>query len=512
MGDQQIPHTASSLWRDLSIESFPPLEEDISTDVTVVGSGIAGITTAYRLVQSGFKVTLVEAGRVLEGTTGYTTAKISAQHELIYQQLQKTIGDDKAKLYYQANMAALQAIEKNMEDLQIDCDFSYQDAIVYGETEKAKKLIEKEAEIYEKLEIDGEMTNDTDLPFPVSGAIRMHHQAQFHPVKYLLPLIDYLKKKQVNIFENTRAVDIEKGDKPKVITTDGNTITSDHVVIASHFPFKDFDGLYFSRLHVERSYSVAFKTEQPVPEGMYLNVEEPKRSIRNARDTNGEPLLLVGGEGHTSGQSEDTWQHYNNLVNFTKDHYAIQDIPYRWSSQDMSTLDLVPYIGNITSTNPNIYVATGFAKWGMTQGTIAADVIHDLITERKNPFEELYSPSRFHNSTGLKSFTKENADVAKEFVKGKLPTKDKKELRDLRFDEGAIVKVDGKRAGAYKDKSGKVSLVDTTCTHMGCDLAWNNSERSWDCPCHGSRFTVEGNVIEGPATKPLEKISNDNEK
>ncbi|SEB13462.1 Glycine/D-amino acid oxidase [Thalassobacillus cyri] len=507
MGEHLIPSKPTSLWRELQIETFPALSENIASDITVVGSGIAGITTAYRLVKSGYQVTLVEAGRILEGTTGYTTAKISAQHGLIYQQLEKTIGQENAKLYYQANQAAIQAIEQNINEHNIACDFSYQDAFVYGETERAKKMIEKEAELYERLDIDGEKTDRVDLPFPVTAAIRMKKQAQFHPVKYLLPLIDFLKKNQTNIYENTRAVDIEKGDQPKVVTKDGHTITSNHVVIASHFPFKDMDGLYFSRLHVERSYSLAVKTDQPIPQGMYLNVEEPKRSIRKALDTNGEKVLLVGGEGHTSGQSEDTFQHYTNLVEFTKEHYTIHDVPYRWSSQDMSTLDMVPYIGTITSNQPNIYVATGFAKWGMTQGTIAADVVHDMITGRKNPFEDLYSPSRFKKSSGVKSFTKENADVAKEFVKGKLPTKSKKDVKDLEPDQGAIVKVEGKSAGAYKDENGNVSVVDTTCTHMGCELAWNNAERSWDCPCHGSRFTVQGEVIEGPATQPLNKIN-----
>ncbi|WP_261131580.1 FAD-dependent oxidoreductase [Bacillus sp. Marseille-Q3570] len=502
----RLPGASQSMWRDFQIESFPSLEEGLKTEMTVIGAGITGITTAYLLVNQGYDVVLLDAGQIISGATGYTTAKISAQHGLVYDDLIETIGEEKAKLYYEANRSALNMIDDIRKKHEIDCDFSYQDAFVYGESEQSKKKIEKEAEAYEKLGIDGGLSDDVDLPFKISSAIKMKDQAQFHPVKYLAALVGYLKEKNVRIYENTRAVDIKKGQKPEVIAENDHSLTSDHVVIASHFPFKDFEGVYFARLHVERSYSLAVKTDTKIPEGMYLNADQPKRSIRNAVDPSGEKVLLVGGESHTSGQIEDTLACYENLRAFADEHFGVTEIPHRWSAQDMTTLDKVPYIGPITEKNPNIHVATGFTKWGMTLGTVAAQVLSDLISEKENPYAELFKPSRFNAKSDVKNFTVENADVAKEFVKGKIDRRTK-EIDELEHDEGAVVKVNGKRAGCFKNSAGKTTLVDTTCTHMGCELNWNNGEKSWDCPCHGSRFNTDGKVIEGPATKPLEKLS-----
>ncbi|UOR13650.1 FAD-dependent oxidoreductase [Halobacillus amylolyticus] len=499
-----IPNTSNSLWRDLQVDTFPALSEDRQADVTVIGAGITGITTAYLLTKQGYNVILLEAGKIMEGTTGYTTAKITSQHGLIYAHLLKTIGEKKSKLYYQANQEALTLIDEIRTDNGIDCDFSYQDAYVYGETSQSKREIEEEAKAYERLGIDGGLIKETPLPFPVASAVKINDQAQFHP--YLRFLVHDLIKRNTPIFENTRAVDVEKDRQPKVTTQEGYSVTSDHVVMATHFPFKDLENLYFARLHVERSYSIAVEPAKKIPEEMYLSADQPKRSLRYTVNDLGEPLLLVGGNGHTSGQVEDTLVHYRNLRSFAHHHFTVEEISYRWSAQDLSTMDMVPYIGPITEKQSNIYVATGFAKWGMTNGTIAARLISDLINQKDNPYTDLFSPSRFHLKQDMKNLTKENADVAKEFVKGKLNRQNKK-LEELDHDEGAVVHHNGKRAGAYKDSAGNLSLVDTACTHMGCELSWNTAERSWDCPCHGSRFTTGGKVIEGPATKPLKKLS-----
>ncbi|WP_173915486.1 FAD-dependent oxidoreductase [Halobacillus sp. Marseille-Q1614] len=501
-----LPRQPRSMWRDFTIDAFPKLNEDIKTDVTVVGGGITGITTAYMLVKQGYNVVLLEAGRLVEGTTGYTTAKISSQHDLIYSELIKTHGEEKAKLYYEANEEGLALIDQIRNSHNIDCDFSFQDAFLYANSIKDKKLIKKEAGAYQKLGVNGGWTNDNHLPYPVSSAAVITRQAQFHPVKYLRGLIQFLKEKNTPIYENTRVENIDKGDIPIVTTRDGHKIESNHVVMASHYPFNDVEGLYFGRLHVERSYSIAVKTNDPIPEGMHLSTGSPKRSLRSAVDENGEQLLLIGGEGHTSGQVEETERCYENLLSFARKHWDVTDVPYRWSSQDLTTLDQVPYIGPVTETNSNIYVATGFSKWGMTNGTIAAKVISDQISHVPNKYEDLFRPSRFNAAKDIPNFTIENLDVAKEFLKGKLNRKDI-ELESIKRGDAAVVSYNGKKAGAYKDHSGHVTIVDTSCTHMGCDVAWNEAENSWDCPCHGSRFTTEGEVIEGPAVEPLETLN-----
>lgn len=243
------------------------------------------------------------------------------------------------------------------------------------------------------------------------------------------------------------------------------------------------------------------------PGGMYLSADSPTRSIRYT-ENNGEKLLIVGGESHKTGQDENTEKHYEALRKFSEDVLAPTDIPYRWSAQDLVTLDKIPYIGPITSVHSNILVATGYRKWGMTNGIFAGMLVRDLILERENPYRDVFTPSRFKADPSLKTLVVENADVAKHLIEGKLEMPNRTPA-DLGPDEGAPVTYNGKRAGAYKDERGQLYVLDTTCTHLGCEVAWNNAERTWDCPCHGSRFSYEGEVVEGPATDPLTKLNDE---
>ncbi|EDL65326.1 FAD-dependent oxidoreductase [Bacillus sp. SG-1] len=509
MNEQMIPKESYSYWRKAAEEKGLGFEklgsQTYHADVTIVGAGITGIIAAYLLSREGKKVVLVEGDRVMNGTTGYTTAKISAQHGLIYDELLKHHGEEKASLYYQANVEALNFIEKLIEELNISCEFTKLPSYVYSETEKGSEEIRMEAEAYQQLNIPGELTEETDLPFQVTSALKMPNQAQFHPVNFLMPLLEEITSNGGTIFEHTRVTRINGENPVEVVTEDGGKITSQKVIVSTHFPINDFRGFYFSRLDIERSYTLAAKTDDEIPDGMYLSADQPKRSIRYSTDSNGGKMILFGGDSHKTGEGGDTTDHYHNLQHFAEKHFSIKDYPYRWSAQDLTTLDKVPYIGPVTEHQPNILVATGYAKWGMTNGTAAALLIADLVQERDNLFEELFTPSRFNANPAVKNFVKENADVAMQFVKGKLGKPDKK-LEELEKGEGSVVTVDGKRAGAYRNENGEVTVVDTTCTHMGCELGWNNAEKSWDCPCHGSRFSVCGDVIEGPAVKPLKKI------
>jgi Rieske Fe-S protein len=258
--------------------------------------------------------------------------------------------------------------------------------------------------------------------------------------------------------------------------------------------------MYFARLHVERSYLIAIRAREEYPGGMYIGYEEPIHSLRGQRSDQG-MLTLVGGAAHKSGQAEDTRQNYRALIDFAREHFTVEDIPFHWSAQDCMTLDGLPYAGRFTSDTPNLYVATGFGKWGMTNATASAMLIKDLITRGRSEWEEVYSPSRFDLTASIKNMVVENANVAVNLVKGKIEPLP--EDIDLVPGEGKVIDHDGRRAGVYKDEEGHLHIVDTTCTHMGCELNWNSAEKSWDCPCHGSRFTVDGAVIEGPAVRPL---------
>lgn len=517
MTSSQIPHESElpqfpeSLWRKTSeFPRFPPLRGLAEADVAVIGAGITGITAAYLLMKEGYSVILAEMGELLHGTTGHTTAKITAQHGLIYDSLIAHFGEEQARLYYEANAEALQFISSFAAEHQIECDMVQEDAYLYAETDEELKKLTKEWAAYEKLGIPGNWQETLQLPFAVKGAIRLPDQARFHPLRYLQFMLNELVQGGAAIYEHTMVGEkVEKKAGRLVLHTEnGDTIKCTHAVSASHFPFYDGGALYFSRLHAERSYIVAIEPETPFAGGMYINCGNPVRSLR-AASWNGRPLVLVGGEGHKTGQNECTIKNYEALESFGASLSGIKSIPFRWSAQDLVTLDHVPYIGQATKDDPEILIATGFAKWGMTTGTLAAHMIRDRITKRDNRYAKLFAPQRFKTDPSLKNLIVQNAGVAAEFVAGKVGMIHKK-TEELQPDEGAIVKHQGKRAGAYKDKDGKLFIVDATCTHMGCEVEWNAAERSWDCPCHGSRFNTLGEVIEGPATKRLAPLPRGN--
>ncbi|MFD0959818.1 FAD-dependent oxidoreductase [Paenibacillus chungangensis] len=503
-----LPKFPESYWMDSvhGMTSFPKLSQSIDTEAVVVGGGITGITTAYLLARAGLKVVLLEADKLLHGTTGHTTAKITSQHDLIYDMLIKKAGKEKAALYYQANRDAMQFILHTIEQYDMDCGLSVEDAYVFTNSVDYIPDLESEMNAYSALGIEGEFVDSIPLSIPAKAAVRMNKQAQFHPLRYLSTLIREIVKEGVDIYEGTTAVDVQKGSLPQVVTSEGHTVTCKYVVSCSHFPFYDGGGFYFAKMYAERSYVLGIKTEAEFPGGMYISAEEPKRSIRSAAMEDGSKLLLIGGQSHKTGQGICTINHYEMLGQYAVRHFQLQEIAYRWSAQDLITGDDMPYIGRITESSPNIFVATGYKKWGMTSGTAAAMLISDLIMGRQNPYEQLFAPSRSMSLGTLKNLAVENADVAKHLIAGKLGMT-YRTMEELGEDEGAIVRVQGRRAGAYKDSDGKLHLVDTTCTHMGCEVEWNDGDRTWDCPCHGSRFSISGEVIEGPADKPLKTIA-----
>ncbi len=503
---EKIPQFPKTYWREIELPTFQKLTEDISVDVAIVGAGITGITAAYLLSKEGLKVAILEAGSVLNGTTGHTTAKVTAQHGLIYDEFINHFGEEKARLYYESHMNAIQFVESNVNEKGIDCDFSKEDAFIYAVTDEYKEKLVTEWEAYKRLEIDGALKDTIPFAIQVQAALMMRNQAQFHPLKYLKVLLEDAVNAGCAVYENTTATDIEDDDlQPKVITKSGHRVTCNQVIIASHFPFYDLPGLYFARMYEDRSYAIGIKTDKEYPGGMYISADSPTRSIRYT-PINGEKLIIIVGENHKTGQGIDTIQHFEALEAFAEEVFGIKEYDYRWSAQDLVTLDKLPYIGPITSEREHILVATGFKKWGMTTGTVAGRLLADYVLNNKNPYKELYSPSRFHADPDLKSIVSTNLDVAKHLIKGKLEIIPG-DPDDLTDGEGSVVMYKGKRAGAYKDENGKLYVVDTTCTHLGCECEWNHAEKTWDCPCHGSRYAYSGDVIEGPAKKALKLLA-----
>ncbi|MFD1360494.1 FAD-dependent oxidoreductase [Lentibacillus salinarum] len=503
-----IPQFPQAYWRDsVPLPDFPKLNESIKTDVAIVGGGITGITAAYLLTKQGLKVTLIDAGKLLNGVTGHTTAKITAQHGIIYDEFIQHFGEEKASLYYQACMDAKQFIEETIQTHQIDCDYRQEDAYIFTNSDEYVSQLETEKKAYDQLNISGELSNSMPLDIPVKSVLKMDNQAQFHPLKYLNVLVDEAVKNGLEIYEQTTAVDIEYTKHPNILTRDEHRINCNYVIQASHYPFYDGQGFYPTRMYPERSYIIAVKTPEQFPGGMYINAESPTRSVRSA-NMNGDDLWLIVGENHKTGQGQSTMKHYEALQEYAEKQFGISEFVYRWSAQDLTTMDKLPYIGPVTKNEDNVFVATGYRKWGMTNGTIAAKIISNRILDKDNLYGELFTPSRFQADPAVRKFTRMNADVAKHMIKGKLEyTNDN--VKDLKPDDATVTRVNGKRTGVYKDNDHQLYAVDTTCKHLGCEVNWNSGDRTWDCPCHGSRYAYTGEVIEGPANEPLNKVELD---
>ncbi|MBC2728481.1 FAD-dependent oxidoreductase [Desulfosporosinus sp.] len=482
--------------------NYPTLNEDMNVDVAIIGGGMAGITSGYLLSEDGLKVALLEADRILLGTTAHTTAKLTSQHGLIYDQVKRQMGAEKARQYAEANENAITFVANLIEEKKIECDFSWQSAYVYTQSEDYLQTLQDEQTVAADLGIKAFYQTDLSIPIPIKGALRFDNQAQFHPRKYLLELAKMIEAKGGKIFEQSRVVDIQGEGPYSIFTLNGKKVRARFVIMASHYPCHNFPGLYFTRLYTERAYAVVAKAKEAFPGGMYINAESPSRSLRSLPTEEGERILIVG-EKHKTGHGQNLSQHYENLMDFARELFTVEEFPYRWSTQDCTSLDDIPYIGQMTSDRPNIYIASGFRKWGMTNSTVSGIILRDLIVKGESPWQDVYCPSRFTSSAAA-NFIVQNADVGVNFISGKL--KPMEEDIQVNPGEGVVAEVKGHRAGVYKDKDNEFHVVDTTCTHMGCEVQWNDAEHSWDCPCHGSRFTVDGKIVEGPAMKDLETI------
>ncbi|WP_172194713.1 FAD-dependent oxidoreductase [Saccharibacillus qingshengii] len=501
----ELPRYPRSMWRTVTtLPTFPEMHEDIKVDAAVIGAGIAGVTTAYLLSLEGYKVALVDAGQILDGTTGYTTAKISAQHGLIYSEFLTNFRPEIARSYYEANVEGLNFIRDMVKKNGINCDFKEETAYLYTNQDDKLDDLRKEFEAYQELGIPGQWHDSLPIPVAAKGAISMPGQAQFNPLKYLKFLVEKIIENGGLIYENTTIEGAVYGKPIEAYTIDGqHRIYCNEMVVTTHYPFWNVPAGYFTRLSVERSYALAVKPETSFHGGMYLSIDDEKRSIRSAM-FEGEEVLIVGGENHPTGKDENTFDHYLALEKFAGETFGSREIPFRWSAQDITTLDKIPYIGPLSSDYPFTFIATGFNKWGMTNGTFAGLLLRDNVIRRSNPHMNTFNPGRF-NDKSMNQTVVTGLKMAKELIKGKFGGVDEK-ISNLEPDQGALVRHNGKKVGAYRDPKGELFLVDTTCTHMGCETAWNEAERSWDCPCHGSRFSYTGDVLEGPATDPLERL------
>ena len=429
-----------SIWQDVKMPHFPQLQGDIHTDVLIIGGGMAGLLCGHMLRQAGVNCVIAEARTIAGGITKNTTAKITSQHGLIFRDMISRFGTEKTGLYLQANEAAVAAYRELCSGL--DCDFTDQANFIYSQDDPRK--IDEELSSLQALRFPAAYARDIPLPFPTVGAVKFPHQAQFHPLKFLSAIVP-----ELTIFENTPVRELKKTQA----VTDHGTIHADSIIVATHFPFLNKHGSYFLKLYQQRSYAISLEGA-PELSGMYLDAQENGLSFRSHTDS-----LILGGGGHRTGKSGGNWQ---VLEQFAQNHYPEAKITHRWATQDCMSLDGIPYIGRYSARTPNLYVATGFNKWGMTTSMVAAQMLTDMITGKGSPYTSVFSPSR-----------------------------------SMLHPQLAI--------NALEATKNLLSFSPKRCPHMGCALKWNPQEHSWDCPCHGSRFTAGGRLIDNPATGDLKE-------
>ncbi len=608
-----------SFWLD-SIENknkFNKLEKDKSTDVCIVGAGIFGLTCGYYLTKQGYNVVLLEKEKdIASKTTGHNTAKITCQHNLIYKYLIDSLGESIAKKYLYANQNAIENIAKIVEEEKIDCDFERQNSYVYTNNLDELEKIKLENEAVNSLGFESEFVTSTPLPFEVLGAIKFPNQAEFNPMKYAYGLakcitssdsgviggsgdadsvgsvlagdnssggsgdsasstldsvadgssgtILNLAKGTGEIYIDTLVQNIEKKNDEFITSCKDYVVRSKYVILASHYPFIDRFGYYFLKMYQSTSYVIAVDIGDKTFDGMYINSEQPTFSYRFVNGSNEKKLLLVGGADHKTGSKIDLYNAYNILEDEVRKYYPNCKVLYRWNTEDCITLDKIPYIGEFSHFIPNMYIGTGFNKWGMTSSNVAANIIVDKILGRENEYEEVFKATRLHpikNNAELGNMIKETANslVINKFKVPEVVTDEDlgdvgladedrngnkentvdlgvasfssidnddnnvahkadgnftkiendyiyKIFANIENDTGHVLEYKGQKVGFYKDKNGKIYTVKPICTHLGCLLSWNNLDKTWDCPCHGSRFNYMGHQLYNPAIRDLDVL------
>jgi glycine/D-amino acid oxidase-like deaminating enzyme/nitrite reductase/ring-hydroxylating ferredoxin subunit len=490
----------TSLWHVTSVPPTSSLSGDLQADVVIVGAGITGLTAALLLKERGHKVAVVDKETVGSGETGNTTAHITEAVDARYHYLRRVFGKDEARLVADASHASMEKIAELVDRLGIDCHFRRVPGYLY--TEKRKRIAEVKNEVSAAKEsgLDVSWTEDVPLPFATRGAALFANQAQFHPGEYLNALAAHVAGNGSHIFGNTLVTGIQEGE-PCVVETDRGSITAKAVLMATNTPIAGYTTLH-TKSTAYRTYALAFRAEGEHPEGLFWDTADPYHYTR-WQDTDAGTFLIIGGEDHKVGEEEDTEACFARLLEYCRQQFGVGEPEHRWSGQIIEPHDGLPFIGG----GP-LYVATGYSGQGITLGTLGGMMVADLISGLETPWTSLFDPMRVKLRGSVREFMAQNLAFPGHLIPDRLTSFDVegKQSIDVQSGEGKILKLEGRKVACYRDEGGALHTVSPVCTHMGCDVAFNDAEKTWDCPCHGSRFTPDGDVLNGPAHKPLEHI------
>ena len=494
--------TTTSLWKaTTSSPKFGALTGDVQVDVAIIGAGITGLTAAILLKERGKRVAVIEKGRVAAGESGQTTAHLTEAVDARYYYIARKFSEDAARLVARASRASIEQIASFVERFSIDCRFRRVPGFLYTENRSKVAELKKEAAAASNAGVNARFVEDVPLPFATRGAVRFENQAQFHPREYLLALAARIPSEGSRIFDETFVSKITEGD-PCVVETPSGRVMAGVVFQASDVPIEGFTSLFLKDAPY-RTYAIAYEAQSDHPDGLFWDTADPYHYTR-WQETDQGTFMIVGGEDHKVGQETDTDQCFARLNEYTSQRFGVRPERYRWSGQVIEPADGLPFIGQ----SGKIFVATGYAGQGMTFGTVGGTIVADLITGVANEWADLFDVKRMHARGAVKDLVTENVDFPRRIIVDRIARRnvETRDLFDVKVNEGKIVSVEGRKLAVHRDAAGALHALSSVCTHMKCDVAWNQAEKSWDCPCHGSRFGVDGGVIHGPAHEALQRV------
>lgn len=483
-------------------QEFESVKNNIDVSVCIIGGGLTGLSTAYYLSKK-VSVAVVEKDRICSHTSGKTTGKITSQHGLFYEYLINSENKEFAKKYLKANEKAIDNIENIIKESQGECDFEREDAYIFTMQETKVDQIKNEQASVDKIDKEkSEFVKQVLLPLEIAGAIKFRNQAKFHPVKYGYILANSIMNNNGRVFENSKVTDIKRENGKYIVSVNRNKIIADYVVIATRYPIVNVPGYHFLKMYQSTSYAVMADVKKELFNGMYISTEVPNISFRTVKDGERKLLLAVGFDYKTG--KEDLKDGYQRLETVIRKMYPDAEILYKWSAEDCISLDKIPYIGEISVMKPNMYIATGFNKWGITSSNIAANIITDDILGNENEYKDIFKSTRLQPIKNRQEVGNMLKEVNKSLIASRFKIT-KNELKDIKIGEGKIVNINNTKVGVYKSQTGEVFKIRPYCAHLGCELYFNNIDKTWECPCHGSKFSYDGKLIEVPSNKDLKQ-------